>query len=84
MSLAEIKQLKIEIKKLKELKELRNFKDKKEKFQNKKMSELTMTELLEDLGYYVKYAQYQSPSFVDQTFNCIWEDIIELFRRFKI
>ncbi len=47
----------------------------------KELKDLTQKELLEDLGYYVKYAQTQSPSFVDNTFHCIWDDIKELFRR---
>ena len=47
----------------------------------KELKDLTDKELLEDLGYYVKQAQYQSPSFTDNSYSAIWDDIKELFRR---
>ncbi|BDI54999.1 MAG: hypothetical protein QIT40_gp41 [Lokiarchaeia virus VerdaV4] len=37
----------------------------------KKIEDLNHKELLEDLEYYVIYAQFQSPSFVDKTFEII-------------
>ena len=47
----------------------------------KELKDLTKIELLEDLAYYVNLAQHQSPSFVDNTFGCIWDDINELRKR---
>ena len=44
----------------------------------KKIEDLTNKELLEDLHYYVDYAQKQSPSFVDKTFNIVYLYIKEL------
>lgn len=49
----------------------------------KELKDLTDKELMEDLAYYVKMAQTQSPPFVDSTFNCIWDDIKEFQKRWK-
>lgn len=37
----------------------------------KRIEDLNRKELFEDLEYYVDYAQMQSPSFVDKTFEII-------------
>ena len=39
----------------------------------KKLEDLTMKELLEDLGYWIQHAQYQSPPFTDGAYSNIWE-----------
>lgn len=58
--------------------------EQKQKFKTKKLSDLTNKELLEDLAYYTNMAQIQSPSFTDNSYYAIWEDIKELFNRLKI
>ena len=51
---------------------------------NKKIEDLNVKELIEDLEYYVDYANIQCPSFVDNTFNIIREYIKWLKKRFNI
>lgn len=53
------------------------------KKQNKKVSELTDIQVLEDLGYYIKYAHYQSHPNLDNTFNAVWINYLELTRRLE-
>ncbi len=49
--------------------------------EKKTIQDLTVKEILEDLKYYVNYANVQSPSFVDKTFNIILKYINELEKR---
>jgi hypothetical protein len=48
-----------------------------------RVEELTNLEIIEDLEYYVVYAQYQSPSFVDKAFDIINKYLKELKERFE-
>ena len=50
---------------------------------NEELEKLTTQELLEDLGYWIQYAQYQSPSFTDAAYSNIWETYIILVKRMK-
>jgi len=49
----------------------------------KTIKDLTTKELFEDLEYYVNYAQIQSPSFVDKTFDIIKMYIEELKEKLR-
>ena len=47
----------------------------------KELEDLTIKELLEDLGYWIQKAQYQSPSFTDSAYSCIWKTLEILFKK---
>ena len=47
----------------------------------KQLEDLTVKELLEDLGYWIRYAHLQSPSFVDEAYTNIWESFNVLVKK---
>jgi len=51
--------------------------------ETKQIKDLTNIEIMEDIKYYLNYAQLQSPSFVDKTFDIIRKYTKELYERFK-
>jgi len=55
----------------------------KENKKEKTIETLTDKELVEDLSYYVDYAQKQSPPFVDKTYDIVKKYINELYERVK-
>ena len=40
---------------------------------SKELKDLSIKELLEDLGYWIQFAQLQSPPFTDGAYSNIWE-----------
>lgn len=47
----------------------------------KELKDLTIKELLEDLGYWIQHAQYQSSSFTDTAYSNIWESFNALVKK---
>ena len=47
----------------------------------KTLEDLTIKELLEDLGYWIRYAQLQSPPFTDSAYSNIWESFNVLVKK---
>ena len=48
-----------------------------------RIEDLTTFEILEDLAYWTRSAQYKSPPITDKDFSFIWDDIEELQKRYK-
>ena len=50
---------------------------------SKELEDLTNIELMEDMGYWIQYAQYQSPTFTDAAYSAIWKAYMVLLERIK-
>ncbi|GAG06121.1 unnamed protein product [marine sediment metagenome] len=47
------------------------------------LEDLTNKGLLEHIGYWIQYAQYQSPPFTDAAYSNVWEAYMVLVERMK-